>query len=117
MEPASFLNDPTSQTNIEEQHRLCHRILLQDKSICKCDFQTSEVKAPAPANFSFAELSFHFHEISTDQLAFLMFQHLKPTLKNSIVSAIEFCFRTNQLTSVTFKPVKSKHQDRPFSVR
>jgi hypothetical protein len=108
MEPASFFNDPTSQTNIEEQHRLCHRILLQDKSICKCDFQT---------NFSFAELSFHFHEISTEQLAFLMFQHLKPTLKNTIVSAIEFCFRTNHFRSEPLKPVKSKHQDRPFSVR
>jgi hypothetical protein len=70
MEPARFLNDPTSQAKIEEHHRLCHRVLLEDKSICKCDFQISEVKAPAPAKFSFAELSFRFHEISTDQLAF-----------------------------------------------
>jgi hypothetical protein len=69
-EPTSFLNVPTSQTDIEEHLRLRHRILLQDESIHWCDFQTSEVKRPAPANFAFAELSFHFHEISTNQLAF-----------------------------------------------
>jgi hypothetical protein len=46
-----------------------------------------------------------------------MFQHLKPALKNSIVSAIE-CFKSaNQFTTVTFKLVNSKHQDRPISVR
>jgi hypothetical protein len=44
-----------------------------------------------------------------------MFQHLKPTLKNIIVSAIKFCCGTNKFRSEPFKLVKSKHQDRPFS--
>jgi hypothetical protein len=60
MEPAGFLNDPTSQTNIEEHHDLRHRILLQDESIHNCDFQTGEVKAPGPAIFG----SLNFHSTS-----------------------------------------------------
>jgi hypothetical protein len=104
---------PTLKSVIVSAIKFC---LLQNESIYKCDFQTSEVKPPAPASFSFAELSFHFHEISTNQLAFWMFQHLKPTLKKTIVYAIEFCSRRNQFRSEPFKPVKSKHQDRPFSI-
>jgi hypothetical protein len=55
-------------------------------------------------------------QIQWNQLAFWMIQHLKPTLKNTMISAIEFCSRSNQFTTVTFKLVKSKHQDRPFLV-
>jgi hypothetical protein len=52
MEPTRFLNDPTSQTDIEECHRLRHRILLQDESIHNSNFQISEVKAPGTAIFA-----------------------------------------------------------------
>jgi hypothetical protein len=116
MEPASFLNDPTSETNVDECHHLRHQIVLQDKWINWRNFRASEVKPPAPALFSFAKLPFQFCEISTNQLAFWMFLHLKPTLKNAIVSAIEFHCRMNQLASVTFDSVKQKHQDRPSFV-
>jgi hypothetical protein len=45
-----------------------------------------------------------------------MFQHLKPTLKNAIVSAIELHHSANQSASATFELVKSKHQHRTFFV-
>jgi hypothetical protein len=85
--------------------------LFQDESIHNCDFQTGEVKAPGPAIFG--SLNFHSNSMKFQRTNWLFecSNISNQNLKNSIVSAIESCSRNNQFTTVTFKLVKSKHQE------
>jgi hypothetical protein len=61
------------ETDIEQHHRLRHRMLLQDESIHNCDFQASEIKAPGSAIFPSPNLhsnSMKFQRTNWNQLAF-----------------------------------------------